>query len=232
MDTQSETVGEIVNGTDLAPEVKKIESNERVRIADPLVLLVDEVANTKRQPGAVGTVIGFIGADVRETHLVRHEDGTLAKYAFDELEVIVPPMIEVKRFALFTTDMPWPRPTDRAFSVDVPAPAILKGVTAFMVRVPEAQGPVPFLRFIFVGSPDAPEVPVRFLLALEGDAVNFRVDIPEEKWPTLVEVATSPVNGQSLAVWRARPDYEIPGAPTVSVKAQVQVIAQPDAPPE
>ncbi len=195
----------------------RIEINKRVRTADILRVVADETVALKRRAGTEAVVVAH--REGEHDHLVRYDDGTLAVFTGSELDVVDVPTVEVRRFALFSTDVPWPAtPAEKMVDFYVPAPANFERVIALGVRVKDGP-PRVGLRIVFSGSPDAPDVPCRVILASEAEAINIRVDAEARLHPTLVDVVVSPLNGEVLGVWLIPVAEKVTEVPTIHIPA-------------
>jgi hypothetical protein len=204
-----------------APPPGLVPIGEAVQTID---IIAPDGAFPYRTSATRGTVISHATSGPL-THVVRHVNGKIAGYRFEELTVVELPLVEVKRFCLFAVDVPWPDGDARAFDVAVRAPAELRLVQPWIGRSKDGP-PQPMLRFVFNGSPDAPEVTKKFMFSPIGEVLNFRVDKKTSAWPVLAEVVTSPLTGEALGIWTDVDDVEVE-IPSAMVKQDVRAADAP-----
>src|SRR5687767_6526568 len=155
---QEETV-ETVNGTEtIIPPTTPVKEGDRVVIASELQPKeLGGLPVASRIAGAMGFAVAVRDPKHGELRvLVRHDDGTMAPYGFDELTVEQPVMVKVSRWTHFMIDMPWPGPEDSQFEAQIKSPARFVKVYPMLVK-PTLAGQAPELkvRIVFLISPDA-----------------------------------------------------------------------------
>lgn len=124
----------------------------------------------------------------------------------------------VMRYALFTTDVPWPNGRDvKELEVDVPLPAEIVGAFFVMARpnpllVEPGKDPQPIalMRIAFNCSPDSERVKRHLIAQPAGAAIGFPEDMPDSMKPVMVEVVSNPLTGSIIALWIDPPDPNEP----------------------
>lgn len=209
-----------VNGTNLV-EMKAADEwpnrTDRAQVIDTIEqvdLANSESTARNRRSNAKGQVIAVRGGSALP-YLIRHDDDNqLAPYARHELKQIETPKVEASRYGIVTVGLPFPKPGDDGFEVDLPAP--LTYVKAYPVPIKGSLGEMIGINLVlvFMGSPDAPKMKKKFLLTRENQYVHVKVG---DVAPELVDAFASVFTGEAIALWWMNPDIQIPDVPTLMV---------------